>query len=143
SFFFEIPREEPLETAEEVSNARRWVNPYMPVERPLRRSKAPQTQLVPRYVLLESGDALCRLFQRYFHGVEFVQVRDVRCALEELNRSPSQALVVNMLHYKNQPELHAQLGDLPYGASLIECWVPGDNPAYLDGVVRYLTKPVK
>jgi CheY-like chemotaxis protein len=75
--------------------------------------------------------------------VEFVQVRAPADALEELGRSPCQALVVNNIHFQDQNEALAQLNDLPFGAALIECWVPGDDPSHLDGVLRYLAKPVK
>jgi signal transduction histidine kinase/CheY-like chemotaxis protein len=142
TFSFALPLESPV-AALDGSSARRWINPYFRYERSVRRSKAPAPTLVPRYVLLETGDALRRLFSRYFEGVEYTQTRDLPSAMEELARSPSQALVVNMLCFPDHGAVISERMDLPYGASLIECWVPGeDDPSRPEGVSRYLTKPV-
>jgi CheY-like chemotaxis protein len=102
---------------------------------------APAPQWVPRYVLVERGDTMQRMFQRYLDGVETVAFGEVSPAISELRRSPAQALIVNASPVDEVSV--AQLGDLPYGTPAITCWVPGeDQVAQRLGVVCYLLKPV-
>ena len=136
----------PLETSPPAalasrSDAARWFSPYHHYEPRTRRSKAPAPTVVPRFVLMDEGESLQRLFGRYLYDVETVLVRDIDQAAQELNRSPAQALIVNV-----SPETPApmdRLAELPYGTPAMTCWVPGeDEPARRLGVVRYLVKPV-
>jgi len=124
-------------------NALRWFNPYKHYEPRTRRSRAPVPTVGPRFVLLEKGDALLRLFRRYADGVEITRVGDPEQAVRELSRSPAQALVVNATLFDDTPALANHLSDLPYGTPAVTCWVPGeDEAARRLGLVRYLVKPV-
>ena len=144
SFFFSLPVGVALPATLDTNSARRWVNPFFSFDKLIRRSKAPAPVWVPRYVLLELGSSVNRLLRRYMEGVEVVHVRSVESALDELARSPSQALIVNMLSFDNRPDLLENLSDLPFGTPMIECWVPGDDePSRRLGVRSYLTKPIK
>ena len=59
--------------------------------------------LVPRFVLLEEGGTLPRLFSRYRHDVEAVAVQNIEEAISELSRSPAQALIVNAPPFEETP----------------------------------------
>jgi signal transduction histidine kinase/CheY-like chemotaxis protein len=146
TLYFSFPLETPVPAAlAGAEDARRWFNPYEEVEYRLRTrpSKAPAPRVVPRFVLLEKGETLKRLFSRYLHGFETVSVQRVGEAIDELNRSPAQALVVNVPPSEEALAPLDQLTDLPYGTPAVACWIPGeDETAKQFGVVRYLVKPV-
>jgi CheY-like chemotaxis protein len=125
------------------SDAKRWFSPYHAYEPRTRRSKAPVPTVLPRYVLLDKGEALQRLFSRYLYDVETVLIRDIDEAVRELNRSPAQALVVNVSPFEETPVPMERLSNLPHGTPAITCWVPGEEEAVRQlGGVGYLVKPV-
>jgi CheY-like chemotaxis protein len=143
TFLFSLPLDQTLSPMMQPGSVQRWVNPYFTFEKEIRRSKIVAPQLVSRYVILERGHTLKRLFERYYSEAEIAHVHEVEAALEQIGRSPSQALIVNMLASVS-PEMTARIKDMPFGTPIIECWVPGDNePSERLGVKRYLTKPVK
>jgi len=146
TIIFSLPLETPLSLAfGSDSNVSRWFNPHSEYEyrSRTRRSKAPAPRVIPRYVLLEKGEALQRLFSRYLDGVETVLVRSIEEAITELSRSPAQALVVNIPPFEEMRVPVEQLTNLPYDTPAVTCWVPGeDEAAKRLGVVRYLIKPV-
>jgi signal transduction histidine kinase/CheY-like chemotaxis protein len=126
-----------------TGKAMRWFSPYHQYEPRTRRSKAPTVELVPRFILLEEGATLQRLFSRYMEGIEFVSVQDFEGAILELNRSPAQALIANVPPLGGMTEALDRLANLPYGTPAVTCWVPGEDEAARQlGVVRYLVKPV-
>lgn len=143
TFLFNLPLDVSLSPQMQSGSVQRWVNPYFNFEKEIRRSKVAAPQLVSRYVILERGHTLKRLFERYYSEAEIVHVHEVDGAVEQVGRSPSQALIVNMLASVD-PDMTARIKDLPFGTPIIECWVPGDDePSLHLGVKRYLTKPVK
>jgi CheY-like chemotaxis protein len=86
---------------------------------------------------------LQRLFSRYLDGFEVCPVQNMDQAIQELNRSPAQALIVNTPSLKQGPISMERIDDLPFGTPAVACWVPGeDEVAQRLGVVRYLVKPV-
>ncbi len=143
TIYFSLPLNVSPPTVLTSEGARRWLTPYHQYEARTRRAKAPSPRLVPRFVLLEGGETLRRLFSRYMGDVEIISIRDVEEAIDELSRSPAQALVVNAPLFKEMSPLMAQLSNLPYGTPTVTCWVPGEDEAARQlGVVRYLVKPV-
>lgn len=143
TFYFSLPLETPLPTALASDELRRWFSPYHQYEARARRSKAPAPTVSPRFVLLEKGDTLLRLFSRYMGNIECVSFQEIEGALGELRRSPAQALVVNVPSFEEIAGPMDQLTNLPYGTPAVTCWVPGeDEAARRLGVVRYLVKPV-
>jgi signal transduction histidine kinase/CheY-like chemotaxis protein len=133
----------PPATSIDGGAAARWFSPYQQYEPRSRRSRAPAPALLPRFVLLEKGEAMQRLFSRYLAGFEVVAVPDIESAARELDHSPAQALIVNVPLFREMPVPMNQLGDLPYSTPTVACWVPGeDNAAQQLGVVHYLVKPV-
>jgi len=147
TFFFSLPQEPAVPIDLTSGDVKRWFNPSRQqyAMRP-RRSKAPVSAVVPRFILVEEGKTLQRLFGRYLNGIEVVSVQDVEAALCELRRSPAQMLIMNVPPSKEDSILvrvRTQLADLPYNVPLVTCWVPGeDEAAQRLGVVRYLVKPV-
>jgi signal transduction histidine kinase/CheY-like chemotaxis protein len=143
---FSLPLEPSLPAAlTRGDDAMRWFSPYSEYEyrARTRRSRAPAPVAVPRYVLLEEGETLQRLFRRYLPGFEVVSARDFEGAFRELSRSPAQALVVNTPRLDEISVTMDQLASLPYGTPAVICWVPGEDEfARRLGVVRYLVKPV-
>jgi signal transduction histidine kinase/CheY-like chemotaxis protein len=145
TFFFSLPLEISLTSALTGDDPGRWFSAYNEYEyrQRTRRSKAPVPTLVPRYVLLEEGNGLQRLFSRYMNGAEVAVVPGIEQASRELSRSPAQALVINTLPLEGMSGLKEHLSDLPYGTPAMACWVPGaDEAARRFGIVRYLVKPV-
>jgi CheY-like chemotaxis protein len=145
SFFFSLPlRTRPTDlTTSQVSGARRWVTPYHQFEMQARRSKVPAPDVTPRFVLLDQGNGLQRLFSRYLDNIEIVHTQTLNHALEELNRSPSQALVINHASISLLPESLPQQASIPFATPVITCCVAGDDEtARRLGVSSYLLKPV-
>jgi signal transduction histidine kinase/CheY-like chemotaxis protein len=140
---FSLPLEAPLPALARGADAARWFSPhhyYAPRTRP---SKAPLPNMSPRFVLLEKGKMLQRLFTRYLDGVEVISVQDIEGAIAELSRSPAQALVVNEATFSDRPASREQLTALPHRTPAVTCWVPGEEETVRQlGVVRYLVKPV-
>ncbi len=120
----------------------RWINPADPFGYRLRTRpfKAPLPVVKPHFVLVEREHTLQHLFNRYVTGADIVVLPDVHTAIAEINRSPSQVVVVNAPPHE---ALLEELADLPFGTPAIACWVPGEEEAAKQlGVVRYLVKPV-
>jgi signal transduction histidine kinase/CheY-like chemotaxis protein len=96
----------------------------------------------PRFVVLESGNALQRLLGRYLDGVEIVPASDQAQALCELASTPSQALLINDLAPGDSLRQLDSL-DLPAGVPALICSVPGvQEAAGAFGVTDYLVKPI-
>ncbi len=146
TIYFSLPIDAPPPLTEVVTGAKRWVTPYSQPEWRDHPSKAPAPVVTLRFVLLEAGDTLHKLFARYWEGVETVSVQDIDAAHRELSDSPAQALIVNspkLFSPDELPLLLQQISDLPYETPAITCWVPGrDEAARQLGVVDYLIKPV-
>jgi signal transduction histidine kinase/CheY-like chemotaxis protein len=143
TIYFSLPLGASLPIVGASGGASRWFSPYQHYEARTRRSKAPAPSPIPRFVLLEMGDTLLRLFRRYIDDVEIISVQDVEEAIRELSHSPAQALIVNAPSFKETPAPLGQLADLPYDTPAVACWAPGeDEAAQRLGVVRYLVKPV-
>ncbi len=106
-----------------------------------RPSKASAPVLVSRFIVLEKEQVLEQLLKRYMQGSDVLRVSTPEQAVNELNRSPAQALVVNMAPFE---ELSGEtLTSIPFGTPVISCWMPGEVEAASQlGVTHYLVKPV-
>jgi signal transduction histidine kinase/CheY-like chemotaxis protein len=141
TFHFGLPLHPPLPTYPLADGPR--YNPYAQFDGRVEQSKAPVPKLVPRYVVMEEGNNLQRMLTRYQDNIEVVSVASPAEALEELNRSPARALILNstpLLPVQSAPSL---LTKLPYSTPVIRCWVTGESSSsYAPGVTRHLVKPV-
>ena len=104
----------------------RWINPADPFGYRLRTRpfKAPFPVVKPHYDLVEQEHTLQHLFNLYVNNADIVVLPDVRTAIAEVNRSPSQVVVVNAPPHE---ALLEELTDLPFGTPAIACWVPGEE----------------
>jgi signal transduction histidine kinase/CheY-like chemotaxis protein len=142
-FSFSLPLDVLEDDAPNPSNAFRWVNPYATKETRTRPFLAPVAEPTPRCVLLEQGDGLRRLFERYLDGVEIIPVRDGSQAALEVGKPLTQALVINHPQYEEISKKLLLENQLSYGQSVIGFWLPGtESVASSMHVNRYLVKPV-
>ncbi|MGC9360362.1 MAG: ATP-binding protein [Anaerolineae bacterium] len=144
TFYFSLPIEKPVPLLVTTGDAAQlWFNPWESYEERPHAASHPELEIAPRYVVLEQGRSLSRLFQRYMEGAEVATVTSYEDALAELRRSPARALVVNAPSYEAAGVPPNGIGDLPYGTPAVLCWILGyDAMAERLGVVRYLLKPI-
>jgi len=140
TFYFNLP----VETLPPIDeNISRWFSPYLGYEARTRPSRAPKPELVPRFVVLERGDALQRLLDRYLDGAEVISVHSMEETSQALERSPAQALIVNDASLEQALTPSPLLAELSHNTPVVTCCVPGkDDAAEELGVVDYLVKPV-
>lgn len=106
-----------------------------------RPTRVQATRIPPRLVLLEEEHSLYRLLTRYLVDVEIVPTRTASDALAELQRSPAQALIVNLPPFQQNNSEISQF--VPVGTPIISCWIPGEVEAANQlGVMQYLMKPI-
>lgn len=143
TIYFSLPLEVSSAPVMATDGVSRWISPYHHHEPRTRRSRAPAPRVLPRFVILEEGEAMQRLLGRYITGFDVVPVRKFEGAIIELTSSPAQALIVNVPLSREMPTLLDQLADLPFGTPTVACWVPGESDAAQQlGAVHYLIKPV-
>ena len=138
--FFTLPISQNL--AED--SAKRWFGPYQEYTPRTRPSVAPIVSPKSRVVVVEEGDSLRRLMERYLEDVELIGVATVEEAGQAVESNAAKALVINqatpMLRPANRPELSAMAFDIP----IISCWVPEFRAAISRmGAQEYLVKPVR
>ena len=97
----------------------------------------------PRYLLVEEGNTLKRLLERYMDEVDVISKKDFGDALGEAGRIPVRAIILNTPESIDDLSVEHGLDKLPLGTPIFSCWVPGkDEVARQLGVVNYLLKPV-
>lgn len=142
--FFSLPSSSSAQITHATNDPARWLDAGWIYHMRTRPFRAPSADMTIRFVLLEKGDTLKRLLNRYMDGIDVCAVSDLDEALRELNRSPAQALIVNTASPIDVIDPTGRLTNLPYGTPAITCWVPGqDEAAEQLSVARYLLKPVK
>jgi signal transduction histidine kinase/CheY-like chemotaxis protein len=106
-----------------------------------RRSQVPQITTPERYVVVDQEQTMQRLIMRYLPDANVETVLDVSAAVEALNRSPAQALILNAP--RSEDVRSVAINNLPFGTPAITCWLPGEHDAaHRLGVVEYLIKPL-
>jgi CheY-like chemotaxis protein len=140
TFFFRLPINPPPPPADDLT---RWLSPEWHYRERGRPSLAPAPSVRPRFVVLEAGNVLQRLLNRYFDSAELVPVSTLDEAIAELSRTPARALLVNdVAAGEARQRLNLSAG-LPHGTPAIVCSVPGTHEAAGTlGVSDYLVKPV-
>ncbi len=140
TFTFRLPIEPPAAITGDVS---RWFSPHWHYEERTRRSAAPRPAVRPRFVVMENGDVLQRLLERYVDNVETVAVGTLAEAMQELARVPAQALLINEASVSEALEQVIASVALPYGTPAIICSIPGvRETASALGIADYLVKPI-
>jgi signal transduction histidine kinase/CheY-like chemotaxis protein len=140
TFYFRIPVTPPLLAKDGFL---RGLTPDWEYLQRTRPSMAPKTIVRPRFVILETGDVLQRLLNRYWDEVEIVSVANLEEAMAELSRMPAQALLVNDTSVsKTLDNLHsAKL--LPTDTPVIICsMLTPDESGTTRGASVRLVKPI-
>jgi signal transduction histidine kinase/DNA-binding response OmpR family regulator len=141
TFSFSIPVGEPSDLGEAKSGLPRWINRYAEYIPRTRPNKAPMPEYLPRLVVVEKERSVQRLFTRYADALEIVPVETLDAAVQELQASPAQAVILNT---QDSSEGSAVAQAIPNHTPIITCWVPGKDEAALHlGVVQYLLKPAR
>jgi signal transduction histidine kinase/DNA-binding response OmpR family regulator len=141
TFSFQIPVD--LPPPMDSSDVMRGITPDWEFLQRTRPSMAPKPVVRPRFVVVETGDALQRLLSRYMEGVEVVSVNNLTEAIQELSAVPARALLINDMSMRKALQRLEESEGLPYGIPAITCSVPGiDEIAGGLGASDYLVKPV-
>jgi CheY-like chemotaxis protein len=139
-FYFSLPVADPEHSQTGVA---RWFSPYLPYTE---RTRWPAVAIPtdwPRLIVIEAGNTLYRLLNRYLQGTEIVAVSSLEEAIREVGRVPAQALVVNDILAYEQADLMKGIAEVPFGLPVIVCSVPGSHEsAGALGVAAYLVKPI-
>jgi signal transduction histidine kinase/CheY-like chemotaxis protein len=143
---FTLPREiTPTVGVTAGNDAARWFHPFdeHTYKVRTRRNRAPRPDLAPRFVLVEPGHTLQRLFDRYAPDIETRSSATVREAVDTLNESPAQAMIINTPPGLENDREAQHIENLPYGTPAIGCWIPAGDEEYKElGVQEYVVKPV-
>jgi CheY-like chemotaxis protein len=140
TFTFQIPVNTPPPVS---ASFMRGLNPDWDYQQPVRPAQLPKLAVRPRLVILESGEALKRLITRYTDGLEVASVTSLETALDELDRVPAQALLVNDVSVSKALERIVTSGTLPGDTPTIICSIPGKQEAASGlGVAERLVKPI-
>ena len=127
TFSFRLPLVPPMPMGS--GDFGRGIHPEWEFLQRTRPSMAPKAVVRPRFVVLETGDALQRLLTRYWDEVELVPVTSLEGALEELYRIPAQALLVNGASVAKSLEQFISATTLPGGTPAIVCSIPDVHQA--------------
>jgi len=139
TFYFRLPIDPPV--ALERPALGRY-NPNQQTEERARRPRRAATEVGPRIVVTESGNAMQRILSRYLDGVEIESAGSLEAALDDLAQTPAQALLVNDMQVGRALE-RLSAASLPYGIPALVCAIPGAEQATgVLGVKGYLLKPI-
>ena len=140
TFRFTLPFETPPAAA---PGALRWFNPHRPYEERSRPSRFHPKEVRTRLVVVENGDAMTRLLNRYMGDVEVVSVRTLEEARREATENPAQAILVNNLDVGSTLQSFGSGVTLPPGIPVMVCAIPAiEKAASIPGVSAYLVKPI-
>lgn len=139
TFSFRLPITLPMPTDGELT---RWLQPDWEYRQRTRPSKVPKSAAQPRFVVLDKGNTLLRLLNRYLAGAEIVSVPSLAHACQELLENPSTALVINEISVEETLQ-RLESAKLPNGIPMMICSIP--DPVEVTstlGVFDYLVKPI-
>ncbi|GAG12327.1 unnamed protein product, partial [marine sediment metagenome] len=140
TFFFRLPTTSLQATGGEYS---RWLDRAWEFVERTHPPMAPKTVVNPRIVVMDPGRSVRRLVERYMEGVEAVSVDSFEAAVQELERSPSLALLVNGPSVSRDLERLGAAENLPDGTLCIICSVPGARSWSQElGASDILIKPI-
>jgi signal transduction histidine kinase/CheY-like chemotaxis protein len=134
----------PIETPTAVDpGALRWFNPHRPYEERTRPTRFRPEAVRARLVVVEQGEAMGRLLDRYVDQVEVVTARSLAEAREEVMQNPALAILINDLDVGSALKNLGSDAPLPPGIPIMVCGIPAtEDAASLPGVSAYLLKPV-
>jgi DNA-binding response OmpR family regulator len=107
------------------------------------KPKLPEAHSRPRMVLCDGPGDLCSALARCTDEIEFVDTRDLPEAIEELERCPAEALVVNTARPDSLwPVVERAVQLAPHTPIIGCCYPPQVERALRAGAIDYLIKPV-
>ena len=134
----------PIETPTAAApGALRWFNPHRSYEERTRPTRFHPQAVRARLVVVEEGNAMKRLLDRYMDEVEVVSVRSLAEARGEALENPAQAILINELDVPAALSSLSSNAPLPPDVPIMVCGIPAtEDAASLPGVSAYLVKPV-
>jgi CheY-like chemotaxis protein len=142
TFAFAIPMR-PSVVGDTLATPRRWFSPYHEYEPRARPEGTLDRELGPRIVVLDRGETLPRIVQRYREGAEIVVTRSLDQMVAEVSRTPAQIVLVNQHGLVQVDRLDGILDRLPYGTpAVVFSLADIERMAQELGVREYLVKPV-
>jgi signal transduction histidine kinase/CheY-like chemotaxis protein len=143
TFYFSLPAVNQAAARSGPTNASRWITPYHQPDITFRHPATPAPRVLPRFVLLDRGNALQRMYACYLPDVEVVPVEDIETAVNTLGQMPCQGLVINEATANLPAEFIHQTRRIPFDTPVMTCSIPSDDEtAEKLGVMKYLVKPV-
>lgn len=142
TFYVSLPLDSASDSESVMPGAQRWVSPfheYYPRTRP-RVADIPHVSR--RYVVLDGGNTLPRLLNRYVADVEIIAAAGPAEALAHLSESPAHAFIVNTSSLTDDRALAAIPNRLPFDTPLFACQLASSDSLQQQGIVNYLVKPV-
>ncbi|MCL5999737.1 MAG: ATP-binding protein [Chloroflexi bacterium] len=140
AFTFRLPIVPPAPLS---GDSTRWLTPDWAYLQRTGASKAPKSVVRPRLLVLEAGEMLQRLLKRYMEGAEIVPVATMEQALDALQNTPAQALVINGASIARGLDLLKSSSALPAGVPALVCVVPDPHDTSTGlRVSEFLIKPI-
>jgi signal transduction histidine kinase/CheY-like chemotaxis protein len=120
----------------------RWLTPQWEFSQRIQSINMPLPESRPRLILIEHGDALRRLLERYFSQVDVKPVSTIFEAIQEISVNPAHLLLVNSPSVIETLE-QINASTLPEGIPILACSVPEPLDAVMGlGASGYLLKPI-
>lgn len=140
TFYFQLPVSF---LSKEDRSFTRFINPYTQYETRTSPTSAPKPVQRPRFLVLERGNALNHLLTRHIDQIEVHHVSTIQEAIDDLQREPAQALLINDIFAYDAIYNPNDLNLIPVGIPVIVCSIPGIEQAIgTMGVNDYLIKPI-
>jgi signal transduction histidine kinase/DNA-binding response OmpR family regulator len=140
TFYFSLPIDPP---AFDPDSPLRWINPEWEYHQRTRPATAPRPRDLPRLVVVDRSQSLCRLLGRHLGDIDIEAVQTLPDAMAALAREPAQLLLCNTPSVSETLEAVNNLM-LPEQTPAVICSVPGvDEAAAALGASDYLVKPIR
>jgi CheY-like chemotaxis protein len=142
TFLFSLPVSS-MEMDNYGTNATRWVNDYTVRDVRTRSFKVSLGIPKPRCIVLEDGETIHHLLNRYLDHIEILPVQTVGEVIEKVAQFPSQLVIINHPDSVSLLNSITSQGHLPVGLPVLAFWMPGaEDFSDTIGANRYFVKPV-
>ncbi len=133
----------PVEIPSPERDTRSWFNPYQEYTPRTRRSLAPRVEAKPGLAIVERGETLRQMVERYLDDVEPISVRSAEEARQAVDSGAAAAILANEAEGSVDALVLSELSAATFDVPVISCWVPdlSGKPQGLN-VWGYLVKPV-
>jgi len=133
----------PIDRLSPEGGARRWFSPYQEYTTRPRRSLAPGTEPKSGLVIVEEGNALSDLAERYLEELEPISVRTVEEAGQAMESGAAAAVLINAPAQSPEARAFASLPARAFDVPIMSCWIPQRRMWVGEKNVQdYLVKPI-